>query len=111
MPVEARQLDTGLTVVAISGRLVLGRDLERLENLVNSLLLKGRKELVFDVSAMERADSSGMGTLIACLAHIRTSGGQLRVAGARPKIRRLFRMTGVDQLVSLYPTVAEAATA
>jgi len=111
MPIHARQLDSGLAVVAISGRLVLGRDLTSLETAVNNLLIKGHKEFVFDTSGLDHADSSGMGTLIACLTHIRKSGGEALLAGARPKLLRLFKMTGVDHMVSLYATVAEATAA
>jgi anti-anti-sigma factor len=47
---------------------------------------------------------------VACLTQIKTSGGDLRLAAANPRIRRLLTMTGVDKLMPLYPTVAEATT-
>ena len=52
---------------------------------------------------------AGIGTVVACLTHIKKAGGDLRMAGANARVLRLFQMTGVDQLLSLYPTVAEAA--
>lgn len=108
MPIETRQLESGITVVTVSGRLVLGRDEERLETVVGELLEQERKKFVFDISALDYADSSGIGTLVACLTHIKKAGGDLRMAGANARMLRLFRMTGVESLMSLYPSVSAA---
>jgi anti-sigma B factor antagonist len=108
MPIETKQVEPGMNVVTITGRLVLGRDVERLEAAVQELLKQGQKKFVFDATAMDYADSSGIGTLVSCLTHIRKAGGELRMAGVNPRILRLFQLTGVDQLMNLYPSLAEA---
>jgi anti-anti-sigma factor len=110
MPIETKQLDSGIAVVTVSGRLVLGRDVERLETAIGELLKQEQKKFVFDISALDYADSSGIGTLVACLTHIKKAGGELRMAGANARMLRLFQMTGVDQLMALFPSLA-AATA
>jgi anti-sigma B factor antagonist len=109
MPIETKQTDSGVAVVTVAGRLVLGRDVERLETAVGELLKQERKKFVFDISALDYADSSGIGTLVACLTHINKAGGELRMAGANARMLRLFKMTGVNNLMSMYPTVAEAS--
>jgi anti-anti-sigma factor len=109
MPIETKQLDSGIAVVTISGRLVLGKDEERLETVTGELIKQGQKRFVFDISALDYADSSGIGTLVACLTNIKKAGGDLRMAGANVRMMRLFQMTGVQSLISLYPTVAAAA--
>lgn len=111
MPIDTKQTDSGVAVVTVSGRLVLGRDVERLETVVGELLKQDQKKFVFDISALDYADSSGIGTLVACLTHIRKAGGDLRMAGANARMLRLFQMTGVTHLMSLYATVAEASAA
>ncbi len=108
MPIEAKQTDSGVALVTVSGRLVLGRDTERLEGTTNDLLKQNQKRFVFDLSMLEYADSSGIGTLVACLTHIKKAGGELRMAGANPRMLRLFHMTGVEGLMTLYPTVGAA---
>jgi anti-sigma B factor antagonist len=108
MAIDAKVLDTGVSVVTLSGRLVFGKEVERLESVVKDLVQHGQKRVIFDASGLEYADSSGIGTLVACLTQIKGSGGELRVAGANPRIRRLLNMTGVDKLMALYPTLAEA---
>jgi anti-sigma B factor antagonist len=71
---------------------------------------RAKTKFIFDASALDYADSAGIGTVVACLTHIKKAGGDMRMAGANARVKRLFQMTGVDQLLSLYPTVAEAAS-
>ena len=111
MPIESRQIPGGAAVVAISGRLVLGRDVEKLETLTSELISKGARKFIFDMSAMDYADSSGIGTLVACLTEIRKAGGELRVAAANARIQRLFNLTGINSMMTMYPSVAEATGA
>jgi anti-anti-sigma factor len=109
MPIETKQLDSGIAVVAISGRLVLGKDEERLEAVTHEFIKQGQKKFVFDIAALDYADSSGIGTLVSCLTNIKKGGGELRMAGANVRMTRLFQMTGVTTLISMFPTVAEAS--
>jgi len=109
MPIESSKLDGGVAVVKISGRLVFGREVDRLESTIAELLRDGRSKIVFDLSALDYVDSSGIGTLVACLTQIKKAGGDLRTAAANTRINRLFTMTGVDKLLSLYPSVTEAS--
>jgi len=108
MPIESRQLESGIALVTISGRLVFGKEVERLEAAVKALIGLGQKRYIFDAAGLEYVDSSGIGTLVACLGDIRKSGGDLRLAAVSPRIQRLLQMTGVDQLLPTFPTVAEA---
>jgi anti-anti-sigma factor len=108
MPIETKQLDSEMALVTIAGRLVLGRDEERLEAVTGELLKQGQTKFVFDITALDYADSSGIGTLVACLTSVKKAGGDLRIAGANARMLRLFRMTGVESLMSMYPTVPAA---
>jgi anti-sigma B factor antagonist len=109
MPVETKQLDSAVTLVAVSGRLVLGKEVDRLETAVAGLLAEGARKFVFDLAALDYADSAGIGTFVSCLSQIKKSGGEMRVAAANPRVGRLFQLTGVDHLLTMYPSVAEAA--
>jgi len=107
MPVETK-IENGAAFVTLTGRLTLGKDVERLEKAVDDLIAENQKMFIFDASALDYADSAGIGTVVACLTHIKKAGGEMRLAGANARVRRLFQMTGVDKLLALYPTVAEA---
>ena len=101
MPFEIRQIEPGITVVTVTGKLVSGcRDLELLETTVKNLLKQDQKNIVFDLSALDYADSSVMGVLISCLTQIKSSGGDLRLVGAKPRIQKLLRLARVDDLLA-----------
>jgi anti-sigma B factor antagonist len=109
MPIDSKVMEPGILVVTLSGRLVFGRDVERLESLVKDALAQGRSRLVFDASALDYVDSSGIGAIVSCLTEVKKAGGDLRLAGANPRVQRLFNMTGVDKLLRTYANVSEAA--
>jgi len=109
MPIETKPLAPGIAAITVSGRLVMGKEIERLENAIKDVLAEGQTKLfVFDLTTLDYADSSGIGTFVACLTTIKKSGAEMRLAGANPRVQRLFRLTGVDHLLSQFPTVAEA---
>lgn len=103
-------MDGGAALVIVTGRLTLGRDVDRLEAVVKELITQGQKKFIFDVSGLDYADSAGIGTVVACVTHIKKAGGDMRMAGANARVLRLFQMTGVDRILSLYPSVAAAAS-
>jgi len=110
MAVESKQLENGVAVITISGRLALGGETEKLDAALTKLLAADHKTVVLDITGLDYVDSSGVGMLVSCLTKLKKAGGEMKVAGATPRIRRIFSMTGVEGLMSLYDTVA-AATA
>jgi anti-anti-sigma factor len=110
MSVEAKQLDSGVAVVTITGRLAMGGETERLDAAVKSLLQKDQKKFVLDLTALDYLDSSGLGMLVSCLTNVRKAGGELALAGANPRIKRILAMTGLDTIMPMFDTLA-AATA
>lgn len=64
--------------------------------------------LVVDLSGLEFIDSTGLGVLVGTLRRLRATGGDVRLAAARAGIARVFSVTGLDRVFSLYPTVEDA---
>lgn len=110
MAVESKQLENGVAVITISGRLALGGETEKLDAALTKLLAADHKTVVLDIAGLDYVDSSGVGMLVSCLTKLKKAGGEMKVAGATPRIRRIFSMTGVESMMSLYDSVA-AATA
>ena len=108
MPVETKQAESGYAVIAISGRLALGGETEKLNSAVTSLLQKDQKKIVLDITGLDYVDSSGVGMLVSCVTNVRKAGGELKLVGANQRIRRIFSMTGVDSIISMFATMAEA---
>ena len=109
MPVETKQLGPGVMLITLSGRLVMGKEVGNLESTAQELAETGtHKVFVFDLTGLDYADSSGIGSLVSCLTMIKKSGAEMRLAGANARIQRLFRLSGVDHLMTQFPTVAAA---
>jgi anti-sigma B factor antagonist len=104
-------MEPGIAVIALSGRMTFGRDAEQFEATVRKLVDGGDRKLVLDATALEYIDSAGIGALVSGLTNVKKAGGDMRLAGASERIVRLFTMTGVDRLLSVYPSVADAAKA
>lgn len=75
-----------------------------------ALIAEGQRRIIVDLSAAEFLDSIGLGTLVALLKAI-GDGGELAVAGAQPRVRKLFALTRLDRVFRLFGTVEEAALA
>jgi anti-anti-sigma factor len=64
--------------------------------------------LVADLDRVSFIDAAGLGALAGAARRAAAHGASLRVVCARPRIRRLFRVTGLDQAVPLAGTLDEA---
>ena len=71
----------------------------------------GRLRVVVDLSGVQLLDSSGVGVLIAGLERVRSRGGELRLAGAAPTVRRVFDITGLNGYLPVDDTVDDALRA
>ena len=84
MPVETKQLHSGVTVAALSDRLVPGKEVERLESTVGLLIADGARKFAADPAALDYADSAGIGTVVSCPTRIKKSG-EMRRGGGQPE--------------------------
>lgn len=101
MPLDVATADqpNGAVVVKVTGALAIGRDSQKVETAVEQLIRLGRRRLVLDLSGVDHIDSTGVGIVAFCFGRMKEAGGALRVAGAAGKVRDIFRITAVDQLV------------
>jgi anti-sigma B factor antagonist len=66
------------------------------------------RPLVADLDRVSFIDAAGLGVLAGAARRAAAHGASLRVVCARPRIRRLIGVTGLDQAVSLAGTADEA---
>jgi anti-sigma B factor antagonist len=53
-------------------------------------------------------DSSGLGVLVGALRRAREAQGDLRIVSARETVVKIFRITGLDRVFPVFPTLDEA---
>jgi anti-sigma B factor antagonist len=66
------------------------------------------QSIVIDLSQVSFVDSAGLGALVGAAKRAAAHGATLHVVGARPQIRQLFRVTGLEGRVPLARTLDEA---
>jgi anti-sigma B factor antagonist len=109
--VESSALDSGVTVLALSGTMTMGNQLQELEWAVEELARTPQNRVVFDMTHITYLDSSALGVLIGCHSAMHKSGGQLRIAGINSRVGAILEMTGVDTVLSLDPSRDHSVTA
>ena len=109
LTVEKRLVDSDVAVLSLAGRLTLGRDCQRVEWQVDDLLREGKLSVIFDLSGLSFIDSAGVGMVMMCFGKLKKSGGTLRVAGAKGYVEDTLKMTRVNEVLQLFPSVEAAA--
>lgn len=100
--VETKTSQVGdVTVVALTGRLLLGNALGYAENAINRLIDGGTRKLVLDLAGLEYIDSSGLGMLIFLSGRMEQAGGRMRVAGAATTVAKVFQIAHADRVLQL----------
>jgi anti-anti-sigma factor len=77
----------------VRGALIIGTPVEGLRSGVSSLLDRGFREIVVELSRVPFADACGLGALVECRRKAQEAGATLRVTGAAGKLRELFALT------------------
>ena len=105
------QVEPGITVVAITGRLNLGAELIALEDALKKRIEAGSRKLALDLSGLSYIDSSGIGTIVMCAGRMKQAGGRMRVAGAQGVVMRAFEVVRLSVVVPLDADVKTACAA
>ena len=60
----------------------------------------GDTKIVLDLSGVDFVDSTGLGVLIGGLKRTRSHGGDLRCVGLTEPLKEMFKLTGLDAILS-----------
>jgi anti-sigma B factor antagonist len=73
-----------------------------------SAVAQGATRVIADMTATTFCDSAGVTVLVRVVRQAAAHGSGLRLAASAPTVTRVLALTGVDQLVGVYPSVAAA---
>jgi len=109
LTIDRKQIPPDIAVLEMNGRIVLGNTSRDVELKLSEVLAAQMKKIIFDVSGITMLDSTGIGILVVCQGKIGKSGGKLHIAGASGLVEDILKVTNVDKILQLFPTVNEAA--
>lgn len=95
------------TVMAIGGEVDVANAYLLRERLLE-VLRSNAPLLVVDLSGISFCDASGLAALVAARRRTHLLGGGLRLAGPRPQLLKVLRITGLYRHFATYPTVPAA---
>jgi len=108
MEIHERPCDVeGITILALDGGLDHSNSdgfAEKMEN----LLQRGTPQVVLDLERLAYASSWGLSALVRVHHHYKARGGHIAFANLHSAVATLLRVSHLDRLFDLYPTVEEA---
>jgi anti-sigma B factor antagonist len=111
LTVTTKQIPPDVSVLELNGRIILGNNSRDVELKLAELLRERSRKIIFDMQGVTALDSTGIGILVVCQGKINKEGGTLHVSGAAGAVEDTMRITSVDKLLKLFPSVSAAAAA
>ncbi|PYV08856.1 MAG: anti-sigma factor antagonist [Acidobacteria bacterium] len=99
---------SGVAIIGLAGRLILGDESNNLRNKIKDLLGMGKRRLVLDVGEVTYIDSAGLGALVACFISAESHGANLKLANLTNKIREQLSITKLVTVFDVYDSVEKA---
>jgi anti-sigma B factor antagonist len=108
MKMKEKKTDSVL-VLSLEGEIMGGADAKPLQDRVYTAIREGCPYIVLDMKQVDWINSSGLGTLMACLTTLRGSGGDLRLVNVSDRVRRPIEITRLDKVLLMFDSVDKAA--
>ena len=107
--ISTEPVGEGAYVIALSGEVDLYTAPEFKQQLLD-VIAKQAKEVIVDFSDTTFIDSTTLGVLVGGVKRLRTNDGQLSLVCSDRNITKIFEITGLDRVFTIYPTREEAVS-
>jgi anti-sigma B factor antagonist len=94
-------------VIALTGEVDLYTAPE-LKTQMLEVIANGSMDVVVDFTGTTFIDSTTLGVLVGGVKRLREKGGRLSIVCSDRNITKIFEITGLDRVFTIYPTRAEA---
>ncbi|MDU1411785.1 MAG: anti-sigma F factor antagonist [Clostridium sp.] len=82
---------------------------EEVRNRIDDMLDRDNyKNLIFNFSGVNFMDSSGIGAVIGRYKKMSLRGGKVCLTNVKPNVKRIFELSGMFKIISIYDDVEEA---
>jgi len=79
-----------------------------LEQVIDSLLRRGRYKIVIDLAGVDYISSAGWGIFISHIKDVRSHNGDIKLAGMVPDVHEIFELLEFDKVLQIFSSVDEA---
>ena len=100
---------SGVSIVQMEGRIVLGEESNALRESVKTLLADNKKKIVLNMDNVTYIDSAGLGTLVAAFHSARAQGAVLKLANLGSKFQEVLQVTKLMTVFEVFDSEAAAA--
>jgi anti-anti-sigma factor len=107
MKISTSSAENGVAFIEVEGE-IDAYTAGELEKRLSDLLAGGHSRLVLDASKMSFVSSAGLRAITFAQREAQQQGGEVRLFGLSPQVRRVFEMTGLDQVLHLSENSQEA---
>ena len=105
--IKTEELGDGAYVISLAGEVDLYTAPEFKQQLLE-VINQGARNVVVDFSDTTFIDSTTLGVLVGGVKRLRTNDGQLSLVCSDRNITKIFEITGLDRVFTIYPTRSEA---
>ena len=105
--INTEQLGEDSYVISLAGEVDLYTAPEFKQQLLD-VITKGGKQVVVDFTDTTFIDSTTLGVLVGGVKRLRANDGQLSLVCSDRNITKIFEITGLDRVFTIYPTRTEA---
>ena len=101
MEISARE-NEGITILDLSGRLVVSESLNDLRECIRQLQREGHTKIVANLAGVDYIDSTGLGTLVVCYTTLQKAGGALKLENLNRRNIELLLLTKLSTVFELF---------
>jgi anti-anti-sigma factor len=98
-----------MAALEMKGSIHGGAECARLEKEVDGMIAARETRVIFDMAGVTHIDSAAIGMIVRCFTKLKKASGKLRIATAQPMIIYSLKMTKLDTLIEMFPSVDQAA--
>ncbi len=98
----------GVTIVDISGQIVLGEESAALRVLVCDLLGEGQRRILLNLGDVDYIDSTGLGHPVSAVASVRKVKGELKLLKLTNKVHGVLQITRLHTIIDIIDDEAAA---
>ena len=105
--IQTEQLTDDTYVISLAGEVDLYTAPEFKQQLLE-VIGRGGREVIVDFSGTTFIDSTTLGVLVGAVKRLRAGDGQLSLVCSDRNITKIFEITGLDRIFTIYPTRDDA---